>query len=435
MQNANRAYSAFSKSDGTHRYDELNVLNFFKGLFATNFVPHGYCMRWTSSVIWLHVISDAVITLAYFVIPLALVYFVRKRKDLAFHWMFVAFGVFILACGTTHLFSIITLWYPAYRIEGVIKAITASASIVTAALLVKMIPLALSIPSPENLRREIERRKAAEQELRNVNAELEQRVQERTVRLERYNKTLQSITYISSHDLTEPVRTMGLCTEALQRTAAEKLQGSELDYLHFIVTNARRMVHLIEDLSEFTRTVHSIEEADAFLPEHTPIALALQTAIDDLQTALDDCSATVIYPKDLPVVAMNRVPLQAIFKNLLGNAIKYFRPGVPVRIEVSASEEDHSHVVSLRDNGLGLDMTYAETIFRPFKRLHGSEIPGSGVGLAICKNIVESFGGRIWVDSAGPGTGASFHFSIPKLPVHSRAGRVVHRAPIGHCAE
>ena len=390
---------------------------FFRDLFATDFVAHGYCMRWASSVVWLHVISDAVIALAYCVIPLALIYFVRRRKDLALHWMFVAFGIFILACGTTHIFSIITLWYPVYRIEGVIKAITAAASIVTAALLVKMIPLALSLPSPDDLRREIELRKAAEQELRSVNAELEQRVQERTLRLDRYNKALQSITYISSHDLAEPVRTIALFTEALQRASAEKLQSSELEYLSFIVTNARRMLHLIEDLSEFTRTVHSIEASAAFLPENTPVVLALQVAIDDLQAALDECSATVICPQNLPVVAMNKMPLQAIFKNLLGNAIKYPRPGVPVRIEISASEKDHSHVLSVRDSGLGLDMRYSEAIFQPFKRLHGGEIPGSGVGLAICKSIVESFGGRIWVDSAGPGTGASFHFSIPKLPV------------------
>ena len=143
-------------------------------------------MRWASSVVWLHVISDAIIALAYFVIPLALIYFARKRKDLALNWMFVAFGIFILACGTTHVFSIVTLWYPVYRVEGVIKAITAAASIVTAALLVKMIPVALSLPRPDDLRREIDLRKAAEQELRSVNAGLEQRVHDRTVGMARY---------------------------------------------------------------------------------------------------------------------------------------------------------------------------------------------------------------------------------------------------------
>jgi signal transduction histidine kinase len=122
----------------------------------------------------------------------------------------------------------------------------------------------------------------------------------------------------------------------------------------------------------------------------------------------------VIYSEDLPEVAMNRMPLQAVLKNLMANSIKYARTGVPMRIDVSATEENHAHVISVRDNGLGLDMAYADVIFQPFKRLHGAEIPGSGVGLAICKNVVESFGGRIWVESEGPGTGASFHFSIPR---------------------
>ena len=195
------------------------------------------------------------------------------------------------------------------------------------------------------------------------------------------------------------------------------MEGRERECLGFIGTNARRMLQLIDDLSEYTRAIHSIEESTAFLPEQTPIGLALQMAMDDVQAVIDKCSATIVYPEDLPVVAMNKMPLQAVFKNLLGNAIKYPQPGVPVRIEVTASEENHVHILSVRDNGQGLDMTYAETIFQPFKRLHSSEIPGSGVGLAICKNIVESFGGRIWVNSAGAGKGTSFHFSIPTLPV------------------
>jgi hypothetical protein len=88
------------------------MLDFFSKLFSTDFMPHGYCMRWSPGVIWLHVSSDALIALAYFIIPFALIYFVRKRKDLAFNWMFVLFGIFILACGTTHILGIVTLWAP-----------------------------------------------------------------------------------------------------------------------------------------------------------------------------------------------------------------------------------------------------------------------------------------------------------------------------------
>jgi hypothetical protein len=101
------------------------MLDFFSKLFATDFMPHGYCMRWSPEVIWLHVSSDGLIALAYFIIPFALIYFVRKRKDLAFNWMFILFGIFILACGTTHILGIVTLWAPVYRVDGLVKAITA----------------------------------------------------------------------------------------------------------------------------------------------------------------------------------------------------------------------------------------------------------------------------------------------------------------------
>src|SRR4051794_30129122 len=114
------------------------MFEFFKKLFTADFVPHGYCMRWSSDVVWLHVISDALTALSYFMIPFVLVYFVRRRKDLVFHWMFLMFGVFILACGATHIMAIWTLWQPVYRLDGLIKAVTAMASVPTAFLLMRL---------------------------------------------------------------------------------------------------------------------------------------------------------------------------------------------------------------------------------------------------------------------------------------------------------
>ena len=377
-------------------------------------------MRWSSDVVWLHVLSDAVTALAYYVIPIALIYFVRKRKDLAFHWMFVAFGIFILACGTTHVMSIVTLWYPAYRIEGLVKAITALASILTAIVLVKMMPAALNLPSPDDLRREIERRVTAEQELRILNGELEQRVSERTLRLDRYNKALQSIAYISSHDLREPVRTVASFTQLLERRCRGKLAGTEIELMTHILTGSRRMQQLIDDLSEYTRAVHMSEEARTTAVRPAEASVALKGAMDVLSAVFERTGAKVEARTELPVVALDELPLQLVFQNLLGNAVKYCEPSRSPRIEVTAQQEGDFCLFTIRDNGIGLDMAYAETVFQPFKRLHGSDVPGSGVGLAICKNIVESYGGRIWVESAGSGQGASFHFTVPsKMPVHA----------------
>lgn len=142
------------------------MLEFFRKLFSSDFVPHGACYLWNPAVLWLNVISDALIASCYYVIPVFLFLLARKRKDLTFHWIFVAFGAFILACGTTHLLGVWTVWNPIYRFDGVIKALTAIISATTAALLFPLLPVLLRLPSPaqlalasENLANEIETRK------------------------------------------------------------------------------------------------------------------------------------------------------------------------------------------------------------------------------------------------------------------------------------
>jgi PAS domain S-box-containing protein len=162
-------------------------------------LPHGFCLLWDTKLLWLHMVSDAVITLAYYAIPLGLVHFVRKRQDLAFHWIFLLFGIFIFACGTTHLMNLWTLWQPLYVLEGGIKLLTAVASIATAIILVPLIPKALVLPSPsqlaaanQTLLQQIREREHVEVLLHHSNAELERRVQERTTDLANAIATLQA---------------------------------------------------------------------------------------------------------------------------------------------------------------------------------------------------------------------------------------------------
>ncbi|MBY0262391.1 MAG: PAS domain S-box protein [Phycisphaerales bacterium] len=176
------------------------VVEFFADLFKAEFVPRADCMLGRPEIIWLHVVSDALIALAYFSIPLALFYFVRRRRDLSFHWMFILFGVFILACGTTHVMGVLAIWMPLYRLDGVVKAVTAVASVLTAATLWPLIPKAIQLPSPTQLRvanqaleSEVALRRSAEDELRIANAGLESRVRERTRELAESEQRLRAV--------------------------------------------------------------------------------------------------------------------------------------------------------------------------------------------------------------------------------------------------
>ncbi len=167
------------------------MLDFFRRLFfSSDFMPHGHCYLWRPEILWLHVISDGLIALAYFSIPVALFYFVRQRRSMAFDWMFVMFGLFICACGTTHVLDVVTVWRPVYRLAGLAKAFTAVASLMTAVALWKLVPRMLAMPSPRQLQasnrqlaREVANRKAVEEELRHSHSELEERVEQRTVEL------------------------------------------------------------------------------------------------------------------------------------------------------------------------------------------------------------------------------------------------------------
>jgi PAS domain S-box-containing protein len=177
-------------------------VEFPKTLFSANhFMPHGYCYLWNHRLIWTHVVSDSLIALAYLSIPITLVYSIRKRRDMPLNWMFFCFGVFILACGATHVVEVWNLWHADYWLAGAVKVVTAVASVATAILLVPLVPRALALRSPEVLRREIVERKRAQNALDQANSELERRVQQRTAKLTKVNDALQA--EISQHRKTE----------------------------------------------------------------------------------------------------------------------------------------------------------------------------------------------------------------------------------------
>jgi PAS domain S-box-containing protein len=226
----------------------------------------------------------------------------------------------------------------------------------------------------------------------------------RSAQLRRSNEDLLQFASMASHELQEPVRMMERYTQLLKEDYKEKL-GSEGDELvDFVIGAARRLRLLIEDLLALSR-VESRERRT----ESTRLEDLLERALGNLQPVIEEHGAAVTR-SPLPELEVEPSQIVQLFQNLLHNSIK-FRSQEPPRVHVSARREGREWVFSVRDNGIGVDPAEAEAIFAIFKRLN-SQIPGTGVGLAICKKIVERHGGRIWVESA-PGRGSTFFFTLP----------------------
>jgi PAS domain S-box-containing protein len=225
--------------------------------------------------------------------------------------------------------------------------------------------------------------------------------------LKRVNRELEEFAYVASHDLQEPLRTVNIYSQLVLRDIGpekEKLY----QYAGFIQRGVIRMEALIGDLLTFSRAVHPEE-----LPVGTAdLAAALGEALSVLKEDIEE-NAAVISSGPLPSVRGDTSQMAHVFQNLLSNALKYRRNEVPPQVHISAEPDEGQWTISVRDNGIGFEPRYANRIFGLFKRLHTKEYPGTGLGLPICKRIVERYGGRIWAEGT-PGAGAAFHFSLPK---------------------
>lgn len=252
-------------------------------------------------------------------------------------------------------------------------------------------------------------RREAEDELRRAHAELEAKAKE----LARSNEELQQFAYVASHDLQEPLRMVSSYTQLLGRRYAERFDGDAKEFMGYIVDGAARMKQLIEDLLAYSRVGTRGREFREVSSE-----AALGKALAILRPAQERCGAIVTHER-LPRVHGDEGQLTQLFQNLVGNAMKFHGEQTP-RIHVAAREDAGMWLFSVQDNGIGLDPEYAERIFLMFQRLHNrDEYPGTGIGLAICKKIVERHGGRIRVEGR-PGEGCTFFFTLP-MKEHSDA--------------
>jgi PAS domain S-box-containing protein len=226
--------------------------------------------------------------------------------------------------------------------------------------------------------------------------------------LQRSNAELEQFASVASHDLQEPLRTISSYTQLLKRRHGERLDGDAAEFMGYIVDGAARMKRLIEDLLAYSRVGTHGKEL-----RKVSVQAALERALDNLKAALAESGGTVSSDA-LPGVLGDELQLGQVFQNLIGNALKFRGKQAP-KVHVGVSRDASHWVIGVKDNGIGIEPKYFERVFMLFQRLHGmDEYPGTGIGLAICKKVIERHGGRIWVESA-PGEGSSFLFTLPRM--------------------
>jgi signal transduction histidine kinase len=399
--------------------DVINSLG--NWILPEQFMPHGHCYLWDPWLLRQNVISNALIGLSYYSIPVALVLFVKKRKDLSFNWIFFMFSAFIFACGTTHFLSIFNIWWPAYRLDAALMSVTAGLSVMTAIALIKLMPKLLAIPSIEvltstiaQLEHEVHLRRTAENELSVLNANLDAKVSERTHELEqahqrlakaknavelqlveitKINEELNNFSYIAAHDLKSPLRGIDQLATWIAEDMGDNLTAETLSNLRLMRSRIQRMERLLNDLLAYSRVGRSANKAEM---------------VDTAQLVADvfDMTATATQYRlqmtdNLPTFYAQKIPLELVFRNLIANAIKHHDRATGT-IGVSARSMGDGVEFAVEDDGPGIAPEHHIRVFGIFKTLRPRDaVEGSGIGLALVKKAVESVGGTVRVESNG----------------------------------
>jgi len=223
--------------------------------------------------------------------------------------------------------------------------------------------------------------------------------------LRRNNEELRQLTYMMSHDLNEPLRGITSYAQLLQNRLAGKLDGDEQTFIEFIMSSARRMREFIDSMMVYAQTAHAPAELRSVSSQAVLAGVLLELEVVIRETG------THITHGPLPKVFADEVKLARVFSNLISNSIKYRGEDAPT-ISITADIMNDGCRFAFADNGLGIEPRYHKFIFEPFKRLHGRDYAGVGMGLALCKRVIEGFGGKIWVESE-LGKGSTFYFTVP----------------------
>lgn len=411
--------------------------------FTRLFDPAGFPARWQCGVGWgetpwlgwLHIWSDLGVWSAYVAIPLVLGYFLLRRRDLPFRTIFLLFGAFILACGTTHLMEAIIFYWPVYRLAGMIKLFTAVVSWATVFSLFGVVPNVLAMRSPEELEREINARKSVEGKLQIANAELERRVDERTAALAEQGAELQ-VTVAAlqqseqalkeadkrkdeflatlAHELRNPLAPIRNSLEVMKRAGhdAEIIERSR----GTMDRQLTQMVRLVDDLIDVSRISRN---RLTLRRERVELATIVNNAVEACRPQIDAArhTLTIDLPTQPLVLHADAARLVQVIGNLLTNAAKYTEPGG--RISLTARREGEQAVIAVSDNGCGIPPELLPRAFEMFSQLDATldrAQGGLGIGLTLVKRLVELHEGTINAHSEGHGRGTEFVIRLPARP-------------------
>jgi signal transduction histidine kinase len=399
---------------------------FWRSILGPEMPPHGHCYLWNEQLVFLHVLSDTLITLSYFTIPLALIVLVKRRDDLKFNYMFLMFAVFIFACGTTHLVNILNVWYGAYWLSGTIKAITAIASVGTAIMVWPLIPKALALPSNaqlvelnNQLQNEIAENRRKQEEVERLSADLQSLVTQRTEELAeaRLNKTLlektneslsnsntalEEFSRASTEGFVEPLRVIDVYSKRLQERAGQELSEESRQWLSKVREASNQASRLNAGLQRYSQ-----------LPLNEPVE---ELSLDSLVSRIIDDEAmadvVTIQPPGLGTAVLPGGTMTLVVRELLRNA-KRFTGQRPLRVDIGRLPDPTTGGLALfvRDNGRGIPAAQQKRVFALLEQFHSE---GEGVGLASIRRLVSEYGGRVSVISDGE-SGSEFRVEFPLL--------------------
>lgn len=385
-------------------FDYLKVL-----LASDDLAPHGICLLWRPELIWTHVISDALIGAAYFSIPLALAALLARRQDIAFSWMFWCFAAFILACGTTHFFSIWTLWVPDYGTEAIIKAATAAISVTTAAALWPLLPKAIALPSPGQLREANEalRRNVAERDDALAALERETAERLRTEDMLRQSQKMEAVGQLTggvAHDFNNLLTVIIANLERIERRLPEK-SPEVMRALSAANLASERAAGVTQQLLAFARK-------QPLQPVATDTNALIRTMAELLRRALGERIALRMdLSPGLPMPLVDPNQLENALINLAVNARDAMPDGGSLIISTRSLPHQDKISIEVRDTGMGMTESVRQRAFEPFFTTKPVG-QGTGLGLSQVYGFVTQSNGDVVITSA-PDEGTTIAITLP----------------------